>query len=68
MKETDVKEMSVGTLFIVTYTGGTIGREGDHSVLIPDISISKVNKSVCTLAVADNGNDYSVPTIWISYL
>lgn len=38
-----MKGLNVGTLFIVTYTGGTIGREGDHAILIPDIGISKVN-------------------------
>ncbi|KAL1448384.1 hypothetical protein WDU94_001912, partial [Cyamophila willieti] len=40
--ETSVKGIKVGTLFIVTNLGGTIGREGEHAVLIPDINISKV--------------------------
>ncbi|XP_063238229.1 angiogenic factor with G patch and FHA domains 1 [Bacillus rossius redtenbacheri] len=40
--ETGLEKLKVGTLFIVTYTGGTLGREGDHAVLIPDINISKV--------------------------
>ena len=36
--------LSVGTLFIVTCTGATIGREKDmnHAIRIPDISVSKV--------------------------
>lgn len=34
-------KLKVGTLFIVTYKGGTLGREGSHEVLIPDINISK---------------------------
>ncbi|XP_026679252.1 angiogenic factor with G patch and FHA domains 1 [Diaphorina citri] len=39
--ETSVKGLQPGTLFLVTYLGGTIGREGEHAVLIPDINISK---------------------------
>lgn len=42
VKETDLVELKLGSLFLVTYTGGSLGREGDHSVLIPDINISKV--------------------------
>lgn len=45
VKETNLQKLKIGSLFIVTYTGGSLGREGDHSVLIPDINISKV--SVC---------------------
>ncbi|XP_011644651.1 angiogenic factor with G patch and FHA domains 1 isoform X1 [Pogonomyrmex barbatus] len=41
VKETDLEELKLGSLFLVTYTGGSLGREGDHSVLIPDINISK---------------------------
>lgn len=41
VKETDLVELKLGSLFLVTYTGGSLGREGDHSVLIPDINISK---------------------------
>ncbi|XP_018312231.1 angiogenic factor with G patch and FHA domains 1 isoform X2 [Mycetomoellerius zeteki] len=37
--ESDDEEQ--GSLFLVTCLGGTLGREGDHSVLIPDINISK---------------------------
>lgn len=36
-------DLSYGTLFIVTCTGGTIGREGDHDVLIPDQLVSKLH-------------------------
>jgi hypothetical protein len=38
-----MEQLKVGTLFIVTCTGGTMGREGDHAVSIPDINISKVS-------------------------
>ncbi|KAL6428657.1 hypothetical protein ACFW04_007930 [Cataglyphis niger] len=41
VKETDLLKLKVGSLFLVTYTGGSLGREGDHSVLIPDINVSK---------------------------
>ncbi|XP_011332504.1 angiogenic factor with G patch and FHA domains 1 isoform X2 [Ooceraea biroi] len=41
VKETNLTQLKVGSLFLVTYTGGSLGREGDHSVLIPDINISK---------------------------
>ncbi|XP_018312230.1 angiogenic factor with G patch and FHA domains 1 isoform X1 [Mycetomoellerius zeteki] len=41
VKETDLIKLKLGSLFLVTCLGGTLGREGDHSVLIPDINISK---------------------------
>ena len=42
VKETKVKNLKACSLFLVTYDGGTLGREGDHQVLIPDLNISKV--------------------------
>lgn len=41
--------LEVGTLFIVTCTGGTVGREKDmnHTMRIPDINVSKVGISHC---------------------
>ncbi|KAF5293020.1 hypothetical protein FQA39_LY13789 [Lamprigera yunnana] len=41
IKSTEVPKLTTGSLYIITYEGGTLGREGDHSVLIPDINISK---------------------------
>ncbi|XP_034946602.1 angiogenic factor with G patch and FHA domains 1 isoform X1 [Chelonus insularis] len=41
VKETNLQLLKIGSLFIITFTGGSLGREGDHSVLIPDINISK---------------------------
>ncbi|XP_074115553.1 angiogenic factor with G patch and FHA domains 1 [Cotesia typhae] len=42
VKETNLQQVKLGSLFIITFTGGSLGREGaDHSVLIPDINISK---------------------------
>lgn len=43
VNETNLDKLKVGSLFIVTFIGGTLGREGDHAVLIPDINISKVS-------------------------
>ena len=40
--ETNLDKIDVGKLFLVTYKGGSLGREGTHDVLIPDINISKV--------------------------
>ncbi|XP_046661952.1 angiogenic factor with G patch and FHA domains 1 isoform X2 [Homalodisca vitripennis] len=46
VKETALDNLPVGSLFIVTCTGGTLGREGDHAVVIPDINISKHHAKV----------------------
>lgn len=34
-------KLDIGKLFVVTFKGGTLGREGDHDVLIPDMNVSK---------------------------
>lgn len=44
VKETSLPKLKIGTLFLVAYTGGSLGREGDHAVIIPDLNISKVSK------------------------
>lgn len=41
IQETDLQSLKVGSLFIVTYKGGTLGREGTHDVLIPSTFVSK---------------------------
>lgn len=41
VKKTSVTGFKEGTLHIITYEGGSLGREGKHSVLIPDINVSK---------------------------
>lgn len=41
VEETNVDKLKVGSLFVITCKGGTMGREGDHAVLIPDINVSK---------------------------
>ncbi|XP_026282871.1 angiogenic factor with G patch and FHA domains 1 isoform X1 [Frankliniella occidentalis] len=41
VESTEVRNLNVGNLFIVTCKGGTLGREKFHAVCIPDINISK---------------------------
>nr|CAD7402822.1 unnamed protein product [Timema cristinae] len=41
VEETGLDNLKVGSLSIVTCTGGTLGREKEHAVHIPDINISK---------------------------
>ncbi|XP_038119825.1 angiogenic factor with G patch and FHA domains 1 isoform X2 [Culex quinquefasciatus] len=41
VQETNVAALRRGSLFIVTCKGGSLGREGDHDVIIPDINVSK---------------------------
>lgn len=43
VQETNLTKLKVGELFIITYKGGTLGREGTHDVIIPDINVSKVS-------------------------
>lgn len=41
VQDTNLNKIKVGTLYIITFKGGSLGREGDHDVVIPDINISK---------------------------
>lgn len=41
VQQTNSEKIRVGTLFLVTCKGGSLGREGEHEVLIPDINVSK---------------------------
>ncbi|XP_060065534.1 angiogenic factor with G patch and FHA domains 1-like isoform X2 [Ylistrum balloti] len=43
---TDSDIVDPGTLFIVTCTGATVGREKGHIILIPDINISKTHAEI----------------------
>ncbi|XP_077989398.1 angiogenic factor with G patch and FHA domains 1-like [Glandiceps talaboti] len=43
---TESESLKLGTLFIITYMGGTIGREDSHSVCIPDIGVSKKHAEI----------------------
>ncbi|XP_044744673.1 angiogenic factor with G patch and FHA domains 1 isoform X2 [Coccinella septempunctata] len=41
VEESVVPNLKKGSLHIITYEGGSIGREGKHSIVIADINISK---------------------------
>ncbi|XP_058832871.1 angiogenic factor with G patch and FHA domains 1 [Topomyia yanbarensis] len=41
VQKTNIEELKQGSLFIVTCMGGTLGREGNHDVIIPDLNVSK---------------------------
>lgn len=41
MQETNIKKLKIGELFLITFKGGSLGREGKHDVIIPDINCSK---------------------------
>lgn len=41
VQQSGTEKVKVGTLFIVTCKGGTLGREAEHDVVIPDINVSK---------------------------
>lgn len=44
IQETDLQEkLKVGSLFIIPFTGGSLGREGAHDIIIPDVNISKTH-------------------------
>ncbi|KAL3285880.1 hypothetical protein HHI36_000400 [Cryptolaemus montrouzieri] len=62
VEETSVPKLKTGSLHIVTYEGGSIGREGKHAIIIPDINISKhhlnisFNKETNTFQAVDMGS------------
>lgn len=41
VQQSATEKLKVGTLFLVTCKGGSLGREGEHDVLIPDMNVSK---------------------------
>ncbi|KAH8407694.1 hypothetical protein KR222_010871, partial [Zaprionus bogoriensis] len=45
VQETQLKELTVGSLHLITYKGGSLGREGAHDVIIPDLNVSKCHLS-----------------------
>lgn len=46
VQKTNLTKIKVGTLFLVTYKGGSLGREGNHEVIIPDINVSKFHLKI----------------------
>lgn len=43
MQESNLEALKVGSLSLITYKGGSLGREGNHDVIIPDVNVSKVS-------------------------
>lgn len=43
VEHSNLPKIKVGSLHIVTYEGGTLGREGNHAIILPDINISKTH-------------------------
>lgn len=44
VRETELPKLKVGSLFLVTKDGGTIGREGEqHTILLKDANVSRVS-------------------------
>ncbi|XP_037828441.1 angiogenic factor with G patch and FHA domains 1 isoform X3 [Lucilia sericata] len=41
VQETNLDDLKVGNLSLITYKGGSLGREGNHDVIIPDVNVSK---------------------------
>lgn len=41
VESSDIPKLKTGSLHVITYDGGTLGREGDHSIIIPDLNTSK---------------------------
>lgn len=41
VQQSTLDKLRVGSLFLVTCKGGSLGREGEHDVVIPDINVSK---------------------------
>lgn len=46
VKDTLLEKIKVGSLYIITCDGGTVGREGNVSILIPDINVSKTHAEI----------------------
>lgn len=41
VEASEVPSIQIGSLYVITFDGGTLGREGNHSIIIPDLNISK---------------------------
>lgn len=41
VQETNLDDLKVGSLSMITFKGGSLGREGNHDVIIPDVNVSK---------------------------
>jgi len=60
--QSEDEKVKVGSLYIVTCTGATIGSKGTHEVLLPDLGCSKLHArftfhtSTCTYSLKDLGS------------
>ncbi|KAH8309157.1 hypothetical protein KR059_006416 [Drosophila kikkawai] len=43
VQESSMEALKVGSLHLITFKGGTLGREGAHDVIIPDVNVSKAH-------------------------
>uniref|UniRef100_A0A0K8VXR3 Angiogenic factor with G patch and FHA domains 1 n=1 Tax=Bactrocera latifrons TaxID=174628 RepID=A0A0K8VXR3_BACLA len=43
VQESNLEALKVGSLSLITYKGGSLGREGNHDVIIPDLNVSKLH-------------------------
>uniref|UniRef100_A0A0A1XQA5 Angiogenic factor with G patch and FHA domains 1 n=1 Tax=Zeugodacus cucurbitae TaxID=28588 RepID=A0A0A1XQA5_ZEUCU len=43
VQESNLETLKVGSLSLITYKGGSLGREGNHDVIIPDVNVSKLH-------------------------
>ncbi|XP_059224938.1 angiogenic factor with G patch and FHA domains 1 isoform X2 [Stomoxys calcitrans] len=41
VQESSLEGLKVGSLSLITFKGGSLGREGNHDVIIPDVNVSK---------------------------
>ncbi|XP_073812707.1 angiogenic factor with G patch and FHA domains 1 isoform X3 [Musca autumnalis] len=41
VQESNLEGLKVGSLSLITFKGGSLGREGNHDVIIPDVNVSK---------------------------
>lgn len=62
VETSEVPSIKIGSLHVITFDGGTLGREGNHSIIIPDRNISKhhlkfiFDKEVNHYSVVDLGS------------
>lgn len=58
--ESGSERVRVGTLHLITLDGGTVGREAQNLVQLPDISISKVHAEITYKSDGDDDHHYFV--------
>nr|CAI5822218.1 unnamed protein product [Callosobruchus analis] len=73
VEASEVPSMKIGSLFIITRDGGSLGREGHHSIIIGDLNVSKhhlkftfEDKEGC-YHVTDLDVDQEAPRVVIRY-